>query len=725
MTDSKLVTLAQEEQFDALDQAWQASLQDPGAIEDCCRTLQVLCERDMASRALPMAASMMDALASADRLGDAVDVGMTLVRLDAHNDGLAQQISSLIERQFASESWYDLIRQLSSLEQAVTGEALAEFERFRRYTTGHVIYHRAGWGAGLVEQFIPDRKELVIRFSSGRVQETPLTTALDSMQPLPADDLRSMMLVAADELAQMAAETPAVLIRKAVRICRGKATSSEVKSLLSPDVIPAKKWATFWKKAKAAAAVDPWLQVEGSTTRPVFHLRKKPLSLADEAERMLRHCDDLGQEVALIREYLERSPDPAAQQTILEIAEKRIDAAASGTTASHAHILDGILLLEKHDRHPSTTAASELKAMLVGEGEEFHPENFDMLATQDAREHAVGLIPDALGENWAERCIAKATRLPASVVELIVELLTEKGHAAQLLSTWDKVAPYPQRHPMLTYLLGRLSADGAFDGAENAPSRVTVSRVLLHLCRVLASKRKKSTQFSRLLSRTTSLLAGRRGFLEGALEETEKDDLAAFLGISERGGADFPQEISDLILKSVSKRFPELTAKPEKPFWEEDQIYITRKGLAVKREEHRKLVEELIPANSKAIGAAASLGDLSENSEWEAAIEEQRNLATRAGMIDEDLRKAKLLEDIEIPADVIAPGTQVSYTVVETGETHSVKILGPWDCTEEGIINYRAPFAQALLGLAPGDVTTLYGDGTEQEVRVSSIERIV
>ena len=50
-------------------------------------------------------------------------------------------------------------------------------------------------------------------------------------------------------------------------------------------------------------------------------------------------------------------------------------------------------------------------------------------------------------------------------------------------------------------------------------------------------------------------------------------------------------------------------------------------------------------------------------------------------MMDEDLRKAKLLEDLQIPPGVAAPGTAVTYTDVNSGEQNTLRILGPWDVT--------------------------------------------
>ncbi|MEM7203472.1 MAG: GreA/GreB family elongation factor [Planctomycetota bacterium] len=723
MTAISLVDLALENRVEELELAWSKTLEESGDIAPYCKALDVLCERDMASRALTLAESAIEALVGRDRQQDAFEVGMTLIRRDAHHDQLATRLFALLSDRFGTESWYETIAELAELTEAnITAASLESFETMRRYTKGHVVYHRAGWGEGLVEQFDAARRELRIQFNSGATQEVPLTTAIDSMTPLAEDDYRAMLLTQKAELERLAAEDPSVLIRKVAKIYRGRVSSSEFKSNLTPALIPTKKWASFWKKAKTAAAADPWLQVEGSTTRPIFVLRKRPLSLRDETVRRVKHCDDLGQEVALIREYLDRTSDAEAQQSILDIAQERIEAAARAGNAAHAHVLDGILLLEGFERHPSTSAATELRAMLYADGE-FKPEAFSLLASQDAREHAVRLLPEALGEGWDQHCVGNLLQFPATVVEPVVQLLADKSKAAALVSLWVQIAPYPQRHPVTTYLLGRLYADGTFDEVEGKPERVAVARVLLHLARVLSGERKRVQSLARLLTRLTSLLAGRRKFLNTILEDLDRDSLASFLGICERGGQEFPTEISDLVLKVVARKHPDLTAKPEKPFWDnDDAIYVTRAGLDTKREEYRRLVDDLIPANSRAIGAAAELGDLSENSEWEAAMEEQRNLTGRASMMDEDLRKAKLIEEVELVENVAAPGTRVTFTHVDTGEQRTLSILGPWDTTSEDIINYRAPAASPLLGKSPGDTAKLPSEHGPIVVRVDAVE---
>ena len=686
--------------------------------------LEQLCAQDLAGRALGLASSMLEALANKDMVEPALELGFRVLRQSAHNDTLIKAVVGLIEQRYGDENWYELLLRRSGLQIGPTVAAVQEFDKLRRYTKGFVVYHGAGWGEGCIDEFRPETEEAVVVFASGRREAFPLDTLLTSFKALDSEDLRAMKLLQIDVLRTEAENRPSQLIRRVATLYRGTITSQQVKTELCGSVVPEKSWAGFWKRAKAAAAKDPWLRVEGSPTRPVFVLRARPVGIAEEAATALSHESDLGQKIVVLREYLARGGDEEVRQQILALATKVVEQAIEEKKASHAHILDGILFLEEQGLRASVPAAEELRALLVKEDGSLRPAAIDRLATQASREHAVSLLPNALGDNWADQCAVLLTEWPDSVVEKVVDKIASVNQGVLCLPIWERVAPYPKRHPMLIYLLGRLFSDGVFDGQEQRPSAVAVVRVLLHTARLLNEERKGNVVYSRLLARLTSLLTGKRGLLNQAFETASRDDFVHYVTICERAGEDFPQEITDTVDRAVMQRHPDIHAKPDVPFWERDNIYTTRAGLQRIKAEYGTLVDEKIPANSKAIGAAASLGDLSENSEWESAMEEQRNLTGRAQDMDKQIRSARLIEDQEIPVDVVAPGTKVTLRDA-SGRALVYKVLGPWDVVDDHTINYLAPIAQGLLGKGIGDTGEVPGPQGPTVVTIEAIERIV
>jgi len=277
----------------------------------------------------------------------------------------------------------------------------------------------------------------------------------------------------------------------------------------------------------------------------------------------------------------------------------------------------------------------------------------------------------------------------------------------------------------MTYLLGKYYSDGIFHDQEGCPDAVSIVRVLLQLARILNEDRKKNQLHSRLLNRVFSLLTGKRGLLDRACNGISREDLEHYIGIVARAGEDFPPELEAYLDRTAGRLYPDLLAQPERPFWDKEFIYTTQAGLRRVEEEYRVLVDVKIPENSKAIGAAASLGDLSENSEWDAAMEEQRNLTGRAQEMDEQIRSAKLIEDQEIPDNVVAPGQEI--TLIEDDDEakkHVYRVLGPWDMINDETINYMAPMAQGLLGLNVGDTGEMPSLTGPIKVRIEAINRI-
>jgi transcription elongation factor GreA len=724
---SDLVQQARSLQLDALEAAWGQAVRNPDAAETprYASVIDVLCDKDMASRALGMASAMIDALAGKGDLQSALELGFRAMRKSAHNDALAKSIVALIDRKWADEGWLPVLKTRAGLDAAATVQSILEFDRLRRFTKGHVVYHAAGWGEGAVEDFTAATQEVTVHFASGRRESFPLDTLLSRFKPLDANDLRAMKLQRMDALRAEAEKQPAALIRRTATMYRGTIGSQELKKELCPAVVPEKEWATFWKRAKTDAAKDPWLKVEGSTTRPVFVVRDKPVSLVDEATIALGHQNDFGQKVGCLREYLARSEDAEMKNEILGLATKVVEQAIEEKKASHAHILDGILFLEQNGHRASVPAAQEVKALLMKEDGTLRPTAIDRLATQASREHAIELLPQALGDKWADQCAVILTEWPNSVMEMVVDTLVQHGQGMLCLPHWDRIAPYPKRFPVLTYLLGKLWSDGVFAKAEGAPNALSVGRVLLHLARILNEDRKKNQMHSRLLGRLASLLTGKRGILPRAIEGISRDDLAQYLGIVQRAGDDFSSDIALTVERAVAALYPDLHAEPELPYWEKDNTFTTREGLKRIKEEYRVLVEEKIPANSKAIGAAAALGDLSENSEWESAMEEQRNLTGRAQDMDQQIRSARLIEEQDVPNDRVAPGVKITLTETASGKQVAYRVLGPWDVVDDHTINYMAPIAQGLLGKKVGETGEIPGPNGSVAVRIDAIERIV
>jgi len=137
----------------------------------------------------------------------------------------------------------------------------------------------------------------------------------------------------------------------------------------------------------------------------------------------------------------------------------------------------------------------------------------------------------------------------------------------------------------------------------------------------------------------------------------------------------------------------------------EKDVFLTREGLA-------KLENELEDAKivkrkeiAERIRTALDFGDISENSEYDQAKNEQAKLEERIAKIEGILRNAKLIEDEEISTDIVGIGSRVVVLDVEYDEEMEYTIVGSAEANPyEGKISNESPVGKALLGSKAGDV---------------------
>ena len=125
------------------------------------------------------------------------------------------------------------------------------------------------------------------------------------------------------------------------------------------------------------------------------------------------------------------------------------------------------------------------------------------------------------------------------------------------------------------------------------------------------------------------------------------------------------------------------------------------------------------------IKEARGFGDLSENSEYDAAKNEQGKLYSRIAELEEILLHAKIVSESETDSDKISIGCKVTVTNLSTGKKLPVyKIVGS---QEADVMNFAvsedSPFGKALMGRKAGEEITVEAPRGAIRYRIDSIER--
>jgi transcription elongation factor GreA len=159
------------------------------------------------------------------------------------------------------------------------------------------------------------------------------------------------------------------------------------------------------------------------------------------------------------------------------------------------------------------------------------------------------------------------------------------------------------------------------------------------------------------------------------------------------------------MILAAEKIFPMTLAGKEKLEHELDQLKTVKRKEVVER-----------------IKVARSFGDLSENSEYDSAKEEQAFVEGRITTLENMIRNAKIIKEDEVSTDAVSLGRTVTFLELPNGDEESYTIVGSAEADPfEGKISNDSPIAKSLMGRKVGDEVSVQTPGGEMSVRITSI----
>ncbi|SIT82659.1 transcription elongation factor GreA [Edaphobacillus lindanitolerans] len=152
------------------------------------------------------------------------------------------------------------------------------------------------------------------------------------------------------------------------------------------------------------------------------------------------------------------------------------------------------------------------------------------------------------------------------------------------------------------------------------------------------------------------------------------------------------------------------------------------KKFPMTEEGKQKLVDELEYLKTvkrkevvERIKVARSFGDLSENSEYDSAKEDQAFIEGRISTLESMIRNAEIIED-NGNDDRVQLGKTVTFKEIPDGDEESYTIVGSAEADPfEGKISNDSPIARGLLGKTIGDRVKVMTPGGEMDVEIVSI----
>lgn len=150
------------------------------------------------------------------------------------------------------------------------------------------------------------------------------------------------------------------------------------------------------------------------------------------------------------------------------------------------------------------------------------------------------------------------------------------------------------------------------------------------------------------------------------------------------------------------------------------EIYLTEKGLDEIKKELDFLKLEKRPEIILALKEARAQGDLSENSEYDAARNEQALVESKIVELEKMVENAVVIKEVD--TDKVSIGTSVKIEYVDDGETESYMVVGSKEADPfENKISNESPIAQAIMGKKIGDVVSVASPNGQYSVKILEI----
>ncbi len=590
------------------------------------------------------------------------------------------------------------------------------------YAPGEVVHHHSR-GLGIVNCLQPEDHGVVVDFTSKPGHRFDLDLAIKALTKVADGSLMARVARDPEIVRQQAHDDPAAVIRSVLETSNGELTLRELRAKLTDLVLTDDEWSKWWQKARPRLVTDPMVEMSGRNNK-TLRLRKQAVDPVQAVLEKDNSEDEPAERVDQMRRLFTTIPEPGKySESVGKFVEVMLDwvrqwsetnpgaafcawkLAQTASAASTTGVEDPALPVPSDVSHAckwlnDMRIASQVEAFL------------DWLA---------GLKPEVAGTLLP--VMLKSG--PDAARQIALKRLSADNSDRLQKNVQEIVDDFENALPAFLWICSHVARDKI-----KQPEGQTCAALYEHLLQVLQGLQAgrftdNTTLRESLVSTTKNLLMDERLVIR-ALKDGTEEQIGQMRVLSTRL-RDAGSAIQETLEHHMVTERPEILAVEARIQRKKNAIWTTREGLNNRKSQLRKIVEEDLPQAGKEMGEAARFGDLSENSEFEAAREERFRLADEAKAIEAEIEKAYVPTADDIDTDIVGFGTRV-HTVRRsdkdgTQEEIVYDILGPWDSDHlEGIISYLTPVARGLTDACAGEERTVEIDSRKMNYRIEKIE---
>jgi transcription elongation factor GreA len=652
-----------------------------------------------------------------------IDIAINILKIileydekDVHG---RREIIECYRKKYASHSQLEEYIRISNLSQnyRAVHQAISDFEKHIAFDKGNYVYHRT-WGVGRIASIVGD--EIKIDFSKKRGHSMSLKMAVDALQTLSKDHI--WVLKATKKKEEIRGrikdkdENIINMLKTIIKSFGNACDMKRIKAELSPALLTAGEWSTWSSKARDILKSNPDFGVSAENS-DVFIVRDRPVTVTEKLYNEFCAQKNFYDKVSAIRDYVNNKkalpdseyftemisyftsfirPSPRAETKESRRTAENLTFSAEYAVASYLLINE----LASNKNYSFLKSSFSFNFADIFSNIKDVPSLFRNLKDSKLKTELLDNVKLFLA-NWPDVYLKL---FPYSQLTSITEQLEEAGFEDKLSSLCtDCFDRYRECREAVVWLYKNSMEKSWFKAANIGKEKQLIT--LIHILDVTFRdmENSKDTVENRKINKLVHNILFKEGELKSFIDNNDEDAIIRiFTFINDVKDLD-PQDKLNLRSRILDKY-------PGFKFFGGTEKKVSR-GLLVTQvmyEEKKKILAHImdveVPANSKEIEYALSLGDLRENAEYKAAKEKQEQLNSQVAKLKEEIERAQLFDFNSINTSKVSFGTKVILFNETANKKEEFTILGPWESDpNKFIISYLSPFGNAILNKTEGE----------------------
>jgi len=635
-----------------------------------------------------------------------------------------RELVKLYEVKYGEHSQFSQFLKLSKLNnfKAPVKFAIQDFEKNIVFDKGNYVYHNS-WGLGNIDNI--DSDGIVVNFREKPGHAMSIQMALNSLKPISKDHIYVMKFEDPETLRALFKEDFMQFFELLIKSYGGEILVDDIKNELIPEFVEEKNWVKWWSKARTMIKKDPLFGVSDKKKNLVF-MRDKPVTFADELLGKFTSTESFSEKLNIAIEFINNIDKKEGESVASYFIDYFMEQVKGDSNTRQ--ILSYFILTDLAGY--SDTSKIKLdqpreKVISFIKTSQELPILSIKISSYDYKKDFVNLIVENR-ESWPSILFELLFETPVRIHKYIVNILMRSHEYYTINHFIDRIIPGAKQYPEIFIWV----AKNIFTEAWNYNwLDYNEENLVLSYFRLMNELKKIEVEGNRLKNIMIEILFN--------------DNCEVVKKIVNRYDRQLVGKIFDIfenlpyVEESHFEKFEEIVKQKFDNIqsshgvieeeWKTDveKLIVSREGYNRKKAEFDHMANVEMVSLSKELSAVAEAsGDIRENVDYNALMEKQSVLKLAISRLDEEIKKADILDLSKINTDSVNIGTKVMLSDATSATERSYTILGPWDADfEKGVLSYRSPIAKAMLGKKPGDTVSFRIDEEEKSFKIINIEK--